>query len=696
VSRLLDDHRHGGEEILSQEQRVTQYRRTYVWLWVIMSVVFIVLIYRFYQLQILKGDFYTDKSEKNFVQHRRMPAIRGIVFDRNRVPLVENRASFDLQLTPAFTKNPKATLHNVAGLMGMDAEELKRSGEMLSKARGLMKFQPIPLIVDLDPDQLARFEFNRMDLDGVEALPVPHRNYKHGTFASHLLGYMNEIDPDTLARLNEAGKKYRQGDYIGRKGVEMAFEDDLRGKDGSEFIFVDAKGRKVDEKDVRTYMPLPVKEDAHPGNNIILSMDINLQKAAEEAFEGREGGVVAIDPRTGFVLAMVSRPAYDPNMMTGRLSRDEWNDLTNDPLKPMMNKVTQDHNHPGSTYKVVGALAALEGHFATTVGCHGVYRLGSRPFRCWKEGGHGSVDIHRAIVQSCDVFFYRMGDVMGIERLAKYARMLGFGQKTGIEIKDETPGVVPDTAFYNRPRFGGYQKGYAINTSIGQGDVNVTLLQLALAYASITNGGRLMQPQTVLRVEAPDGRVVKENKPIVRSVMPVDPASLEVIRSGFEGVVEEAGGTARSKKPPELKDIRMGGKTGTAQVVAVGAKRIKMEDMEFFTRDHAWFVSFAPAENAEIVVAVLIKHGGHGGTAAAPVAFKVLKAYFEKVKGMKLPPGKAVQAVAAPAAEPPEQEDTIPLPGVVEQSGLADEVLPVETEEQVPAPAEPPVPAPAE
>ncbi|MBI5527798.1 MAG: penicillin-binding protein 2 [Deltaproteobacteria bacterium] len=655
--------REAGEQIVSQEERITVYRWNYVWLWAVLLLVFLALCYRFYQLQITRGDSYNEKSEKNFIQIRRVHAVRGIIFDRKMRPLVENRASFNLHLTPAFSKNPRQTLKLIDRVIGLNYETFRRAEQAIKKAKGLARFQAIPLADDLDAERLALFEFHKTDLDGVEVVVEPHRHYKYGTTASHLLGYMGEIDAETLDNMKAQGRSYRQGDFVGKKGVESAYEEDLKGVDGSEPVLVDAKGRRVDEKDFKGILPDGPRKDARPGNNVVLSLDLDLQMAAEAAFEGNEGGVIAIDPGTGAVLAMVSRPAFDPNRLTGRVSRDEWWTLLMDPLKPLVNKVTQDHNHPGSTYKLVTALAALEEKAVrpeTLNPCPGYYRLGKWPFRCWKEKGHGGMNLHRAIVQSCDVYFYRMGDKLGIERLADWAHILGFGEKTGIDIRDEVPGVVPNRAFYDRPHFGGYHKGYAVNSAIGQGDVNVTPLQLALAYAAVANGGRLMKPTTLLRVESPERNTLREPVPEVRRELPASPENLEAVKSGLVSVVNEPGGTAYSKRLPELSQIKIGGKTGTAQVVAIGAKRVRAEQMDFFRRDHAWFVAFAPAEDPEIAVAVINKHGGHGATGAAPIAMQVIKAYFEKVKGMKLEkPPRIVTRRPAPVEE---LEDTMPTP----------------------------------
>jgi penicillin-binding protein 2 len=660
-----------GERIISQEQRINTYKSAYIIILCLMALVLLVLCYRFYQLQIVKGEFYTEKSEKNFIQNRRVPAIRGIIFDRKRRPLVDNRASFNLYLTPAFSKKPLQTLRLVDRIIGLNMEDLRRAEDLVLKAKGLKRFQQILLSEDLDSEKLALFEFHRMELDGIEAIPVPHRNYKYGASASHLLGYMGEIDQDTLDKWTGVGRSYRQGDYIGKKGVEMAFEEDLKGVDGSEQVLVDAKGRRVEEKDFKGIFSTDSRKPASPGRNLILAMDLDVQTAAEAAFDGQEGGVVALDARSGQILAMVSRPAFDPNVLTGKISKDSWWKLLTDPLKPLVNKVTQDHNHPGSTFKVVPALAALDTGAivpSTHQACGGSFKLGTRPFRCWKEGGHGTIDLHRAIVQSCDVFFYRLGDRLGIEKQAAYARMLGFGEKSGIEIRDEVPGVIPDVDFYNQPKFGGYQKGYSINTSIGQGDVNVTLLQLALAYAAIVNGGTILKPQTVLSIEAPDGSEHKKIEPETRSTLAVKTEHLEVIKNGLGGVVNEPGGTAYTKRIPELRDIEVGGKTGTAQVVAVGAKRLKAEDMEFMQRDHAWFVAFAPVDKPEVVVAVINKHGGHGGSAAAPIAMKVLKSYFEKVNGVDLSRAKVAKGTAA--RDQSDLEDSVYLPGQMDDTML--------------------------
>ena len=663
LSRKNGDDKHIA--IKTKEQKIDSFRRSFMVIWILLCTVMIIMLFRFFQLQIQKADYFTEKSEKNYLQNHRIPAVRGTIYDRKRRTLVENRASFNLYMTPAFSKKPLETLMKVDRLVGLSLDDLRMAEDKIKNSKKLERFQPILLIQDLSADKQALFEFHRLEFDGVETIPTPHRLYKYGPFGSHILGYMSEIDPVLLEKSKAEGKSYKQGDYIGKKGVEMAYEDALKGVNGTEMVLVDARGRRADDHDFKGNFLAGIKTPAYPGNNLIMSLDLDLQLAAENAFDGREGGLIALDPQTGAVLAMVSRPSFDPNMLTGRLTKDSWWKLVTDPLKPLMNKVTQDHNHPGSTYKIVGSLAGLGTGSITPSAvqtCPGSFRLGRIVFRCWKDRGHGPVDLHRALAQSCDVYFYKLGDKLGIDNMALYARMLGFGERSGIEIKDETPGVVPDTIFYQKPMFGGYHKGYAINTAIGQGDVNVTLLQLALAYSAIANGGRLMKPYTVQHLESPDGKIIKSFEPETRRKLYIDPDSLAAIQSGLEAVVSEPGGTGYSKRPPELRHIKMGGKTGTAQVVAVGSKRIKAEDMEFMQRDHAWFVVYAPSVNPEILVAVLNKHAGHGATAAAPIAMKVIKAYFETVKGMKFESAKTAGSKVCPYDD---FEDTVFLPGIL-------------------------------
>ncbi len=459
-----------------------------------------------------------------------------------------------------------------------------------------------------------------------------------------------------LGRIGVAELPPPGGDYIGRRGLERRFEAELRGVDGKQRVVVDALGNALRGSDL---IPEAQRhEPSQPGLNLVLSLDWRLQEFAERTFPATAGTVLAMDPKTGFLLALVDRPASDPNKLSGRITRTELAALRDDPLKPMLLRPTQNHYHPGSTYKLVTALAALTSEAITPrsgVTCTGTYHFGGRTWRCWREAGHGRVELKEAITRSCDSFFYYLGETAGIDAIADAARELGFGVPTGLGLDVfEVPGVNPTVEYHNRVTPEGYQKGFALNTAIGQGDVNVTPMQLAMAYATVANGGTLYKPQVVKRVETVDGRPIRVfGSEVVRKTR-FKPEAMRTVVEGLIGVVNDPYGTAYGKR---LKDVVVAGKTGTAQVVVLGEKRLKLDETAYEERDHAWFVSFAPAEAPEILVLVLNEHAGHGSSAAAPAALEVIKTWLQ-IRAEE----QAAQEGPPPAPEPPPKPRDEPMP----------------------------------
>lgn len=645
----------------------------------------VLLISRLYALQILRGEELTSKGRRNFVQQIQVPHDRGIIYDRYGRILVDNRPSLDLQVTPAFLgkrANARETLKHLAGLLGLSPEELTKVTDTIESRTGLERFRPVYVRRDLDPAEVDAIEGERslFMLDGADIVEGRRRTYHYGTLAAHVLGFVNEIDAGALEAERARGnpEHYDLGDTIGREGIERTYQKDLRGVDGTEKVVVDAKGRRQDTSYVDLLLGEQRRVEPTPGHNVFLTIDLDLQQRAEESFTERAGSIVALDPRTGAILAMVSMPGYDPNLASGAMAKAEKDRLDNDPLKPWINRSIQGQYAPGSTFKVVTALAALQSRVTgphEKIACPGFYKMGRHVWRCWRDAGHGMIDIRDAIKLSCDTYFYTVGGRMGINTIAEMARTLSFGARTGIPLRGEQPGLVPDEAFHNRvdAATGGYQRGMAINTSIGQGSLLVTPLQLATAYAAIANGHSVYVPQLVDRVETADFRVTRRFlpqtkflneaavdadgvplllsrnpgvmtppvqsevrgdgptrtsslEPRANSTLQLAPEQLQMVRDGLAAVTSEAGGTAYSKRS---RRVTMAGKTGTAQVVRIGRDRIKAQDMDYFERDHAWFVAYAPIEDPEIVVAVLSEHAGHGGTASGPIATAVIDYFFE-------------------------------------------------------------------
>jgi penicillin-binding protein 2 len=608
-----------------------------------------------YRLQITQGEEYSAKSVANFVKEVRLRADRGLIKDQRGTILVDSRPSFDAFITPAFCTNCAVeVLPRLGELLGWDEVQRKKVEEQVRVARRNAPFHPLSVRIDLTRDEYDRINARRDMLDGVDVVPVPHRNYRTGNVLSHVLGYMNEINPDELERLNAEGSRYALGDYIGRRGLERYFETTLRGTDGVRKEVVNARGRVIEE--LQNKLGKDAVVPSRPGNNVVLSIDMRLQEVAEQNFPASAGAVVAVDAKTGFIRAVVSRPGFDPNLLTGRITPTQMAALAKDPLQPMINRVSANHFSPGSTFKVISALAAYKsGLFRpeSVVSCPGGYRLGARTWRCHKDSGHGPVNGKTAMQYSCDTWFYKVADTIGLDPIAEMGKALGLGSPTGIGVLAEVPGIMPSSDYHDKASPGGYTKGMALNSAIGQGDDNVTPLQLAMVYAAIGNGGALYKPQLVERLEGLDGEVLAQNAPELVRRVDIPKAHLDAVKEGLIATAMVPGGTAyRAMVQSGLKEtgIQVAGKTGTAQVSALGAVRLKTHQMDFFQRDHAWFAGFAPAEDPEIAVVVINEHGGHGGSDAAPTAMAVIKKYFDLKK--------------EDAANPPPRQNTPYVPSL--------------------------------
>jgi len=637
-------------------------RSRLVWMGAVASLAFLLILSRLYQLQILRGDEYKGRADENFVKELRVPSDRGLILDRNRRVLVESRPSYDVVLIPYFCgKQCDDVVSRLATMLSLSRDEEQRVADHVRTSRGLVRFRPFTVKVDIARDDLDVLEANRTELSGaVDVLPTPHRNYRHGVQASHLFGYMNEVGPDEIDRLNEEldseGSKeqpYQPGDFVGRRGLERRFEREMRGLDGTQRVVVDARGNAKRDSEL---IPEAQRYQASvPGDNLVLSIDWRLQEFAEKTFPGTAGVVLAMEAKTGFLLALVDRPAVDPNKLTGRVTRAELAHVRSDPLQPELFRAIQQHYHPGSTFKVVTTIAALEEGVLRpggTVYCPGHYTLGGHTWRCDKESGHGSVDLEHALGASCDVFYYSLGDRLGTDRLAKWGALLGLGKPTGLDLPGETPGVMPDEAWHDAHVPGGYRHGMSLNLAIGQGDVNVTPIQQLALYGAIATG-TVWKPQVVLRVEDARGEVVSEFAPEERGKLPVKPETRRAVMEGLLAAVNQPFGTAYGSR---LKDVVLAGKTGTAQVVTLGAKRLKASQVGYAERDHAWFAAFAPADDPEIVVVVLNEHSGFGASNAAPTASAVVRKWLELKEQDARDRGAADRPSAEPrppAAEPP-------------------------------------------
>jgi penicillin-binding protein 2 len=481
---------------------------------------------------------------------------------------------------------------------------------------------------DVEWRDVVALETHQLDLPGVSIQVRPRRFYPHGPLAAHLLGYVGEVSERELSERGDE-LELRPGDYVGKAGLERVWDEELRGVVGGQQVEVDALGRRV-----RVIQEVPDVA----GDTLVLTLDADLQEAAGQAMGERRGSCVALDPRNGEVLAMVSKPDYDPNLFARGIQRSEWQQLIGDEWRPLTNRAVQGQYAPGSIFKVAVAAGLLDaGVVNRTTGytCTGGTQLGNRLFRCWKRGGHGYVNLHRAIMQSCDVFFYQAGQRLGVDGIAEYSHRFGLGEPTGIGLSTEESGLIPTRAWKQR-RFGApWYPGETLPVAIGQGYVTVTPLQMASMVAMIANGGTHYRPHYVRRLEAPDGTVKREIRPEVMGYANIAPEHIEAVRSGMRDVVMAPGGTGRNGQVP---GIEVAGKTGTAQVVRLKAGS-RGNDGPERTRDHAWFIAFAPVAAPEIAVACLAEHaGGGGGAIAAPIVSKILTHYFERGQGPVLPP----------------------------------------------------------
>jgi penicillin-binding protein 2 len=539
--------------------------------------------------------------------------------------MATNRPAFRLRVSPDEVQSKSSTYSVLGHLLNRDAGELAaRVGE----PRGRKRFQPVVLEGDLSYGQRARVETHRFALPGVVTDMTPHRIYVESEYAAHVLGSIGQIGTGELNSPEFVG--YRSGEVIGKDGLEAALESHLRGNPGGRNVVVDVAGEEVDIVD---------EVDPVPGGRLVLTLDLDLQREAEQVFQSEDpekpdimGALVALDPRTGEVLALVSRPSYDPNDFAGGIDADAWSALVSDELRPLRNRATADQYPPGSTFKPIVAIAGLaEGILDPhdTVNCPGHYRLGNRTYRCWKHEGHGEVDLEAALRGSCDVYFYQLGLELGVDKIAKYAKRLSLGELTGVELPGERSGLVPTRSWKEKARGESWIKGETVSTSIGQGYNLVTPVQLAQAYAIIANGGKASAPHLIKRLETWDGEKVGEPVLDAEWDAGIDPAVFDIIQEALVSAVE---GPEATGSLAQVEGVRVAGKTATSQVVGLDlVKGLEPHEIPLRFRDHALFAAYAPADEPEIVVVAVAEHAGAGGgVVAAPMAQKVLARYFEK------------------------------------------------------------------
>ena len=605
------------------ESDLNWFKKKALYSFVVVIVFFAVIVTRLWFLQVDQGDYFNQLADSNRVRSIEIAAPRGNIYDRKGREIVTNRPSFNVTWIRENNKIDDEWLKRLTRLLQQDSTTLL---EKIRKMAGTPGHIPVRLAEDIDWETVARIENNRMHLPEIRIEVVPLRVYHYGNLASHLIGYMGEI---SKAELDKADRTlYKGGDLIGKMGLERLRDSDLRGEKGRENMEVNALG--FEQQTLKGDEPMP-------GKDLHLTIDVELQKIAEEemAAQNWAGAVVAMEANTGRVLVAASAPELHLEEFVGGISQKAWQKMLDNPLHPLVNKVVQGQYPPASTHKSITAFAGLaEGVVTpdTTVYCPGHLRFGNRTYRCWKKGGHGTVSLSRAVAESCDVYFYTVGLKLGVDRLARYAKMFGLGKKTGIEMEHEKAGIVPSTEWKRKRYNVKWHEGETLSVAIGQGYNLNTPLQVAQATSIIANGGTLYKPALVERVVDPDGKVVSAFQPEVLSRLHGQGRNLKLIREGMIETVNSQRGTGR-KAQLDTHGILVGGKTGTAQVVRLAQyKHLKEEDIPYEFRDHAWFTCFAPAANAEIVVTVIVEHGLHGGTAAAPIAAKILNKYFDDKK----------------------------------------------------------------
>jgi penicillin-binding protein 2 len=599
--------------------------------WLLVAA-FTVMVARLWFLQVDMGQEYLEKSEINYTRFTQIPTTRGLIKDRQGRILVDNAVSYELLVTPREVGDDDAArglARDVAEVIGRDPADLERRYRPLIK----QPYEASVWLPDLTRADMTLLETRRYGLKGLSVRVSSVRKPMSGSFAPHVIGYLGEISRPKL----EAGEYegLSQGDLIGQSGIEQSMDSLLRGSKGTRLMTVDSRGRLLEELE---------SEYPAPGRNLVLTLDSRLQRVSQAVLGEKAGAVVVMDPRNFEILALASSPFFNLDDFTGGVGTDRWRSLNDDPFHPMENRAVSGQYPPGSTFKIAVSLSALtEGVITpdTVFHCGGGLRLGNHVFGCWNLGGHGAVNLYRSLKESCDVYYYETGRRLGIDRMARQLRLnFGLGRTLGADLTAEQPGLIPDQDWKLRRHEAPWSPGETLPVSIGQGYVLATPLQVAQYTAVAANGGTLMRPHLVREVTDFDGRLVERVEPEVINRIGLRPDYVEKVRRGLEGVVNDPGGTGRRAQVP---GVRVAGKTGTAQVVSLQRyHNYGRGGRPYRYQHHAWYTAYAPAENPEVVVTVLLEHSGGGGANAGPVAQKVLAAYFDKsVDTTLMPPYQA-------------------------------------------------------
>lgn len=655
------------------KELLPRYRLFYAML-VLTSVLF---TGRLWFLQIINGNELREFSEKNRIKETKTMAPRGKMLDREGRILVENNLGFEAVLTPQYIEDLEDVARRIAPVLGLEPEKVVQKVQRNRRQNG--PFAPVKVKENLSRDEVFRLKRIRLDTPGLEIREAVVRSYPLKENGAQILGFVSEISKRQLPDYNKRfpNQKFEQGDIIGKSGLEEVLEANIRGVDGRAFLQVDALGREALTQNSEIYGEEIRDVDPMPGSNVVLTIDKDIQEAAFKAMTdlGRIGGLIAMKSN-GEVLAWVSLPSFDPNSFSHGISSATWNKLINDPFKPMRNKVIQDYFAPGSTFKPFVALAALEEKIITPqtiIYCPGSIRFGRRDYHDHLRGGHGNINVYEALERSSNVFFYKMGMSLGIDRMHKYIQPLGIGLKTGIEIPREAAGLMPNSKWKIENMREEWQPGENLSNAIGQGFVLATPIQMAVAYNTIAREGKVVKPFIVQKILDNDGNVLKQNQPeIVRDLLtPADDqpayheANFKVVKEGMRRVVMGDRGTARSVRIP---GVEIAGKTGTAQVMGFSASEIyaKCDNRPVHQRHHGWFAGWAPADNPEIVVVALAEHSCSGSKGAGPLVKEVMNAYFQKYHPDMIAEALKNDKHAKRAAAAPAPAETPANPAAVE------------------------------
>jgi penicillin-binding protein 2 len=601
---------------------------------------------RLFWLQVMRHDYFADLSQGNRVRLEALPPDRGLIYDRNGTVIAENTPAYQLELTPERVPDVSGTLARLAQLGLIEAEQVPALERLIRAGR---RFEAVPLRLSLSDADIATFAVRQFEFPGVEIQTRLARWYPFGETAAHALGYVAAISEEDLKHID--GDEYAGSSVIGKLGLENTYEAELHGKTGSREVLVNAQGRHVDRLGT-----VPVKLDTHPpraGNDLFLGLDIRVQQVAEQALAGRRGSLVAIDPRNGDVVALVSVPSFDPNKFTRGISTHDYTALRDDPDRPLFNRALRGTYPPGSTVKPLMALAGLEFRAIdpqATRFCRGYYTLAgsSHLYHDWKKEGHGNVDMRRAIATSCDVYFYGLAETLGIGRIHEALTALGFGRLTGIDVVGERPGLLPSEEWKRQAYKQAWYPGETIIIGIGQGYLLATPLQLAHAAAIVAARGSSFRPRLVTAVRDATTRAVRRLAPVAEPVPKLTDASeWDIIIDGMKMVTEPGGTAAAVQRGASYK---IAAKTGTAQVFSLAqGEKYNASRVAERLRDHALFIAFAPADDPKLAIAVLVENGGHGGSVAAPMARRVFDAFLlGKYDTTPVP----AAAPAEPAQEP--------------------------------------------